>query len=104
MQVEVAVRMYMKNQKKQSELTQIPGVGVSIAEDFYDLGIRRVSDLFKKDPNVLYEKLCSIRNARIDRCMLYVMRCAVYYASNTTRDPEKLKWWNWKNISSQYES
>jgi hypothetical protein len=27
--------------------------------------------------------------------MLYVFRCAVYYASNETHEPERLKWWNW---------
>jgi hypothetical protein len=29
--------------------------------------------------------------------MLYTFRCAVYYASNTKHDSEKLKWWNWKD-------
>jgi hypothetical protein len=29
--------------------------------------------------------------------MLYVFRTAVYYASNSKHDPEKLKWWNWKD-------
>ena len=31
-----------------------------------------------------------------DRCLLYVFRCAVYYASAQKHEPEKLKWWNWK--------
>ncbi len=101
---EAVARMYMKNQKTKSELTQIPGVGVSIAKDFEDLGIRKISDLDGKDPSGLYEELCRLRNVHIDRCMLYVMRCAVYFASNTTHSSEKLKWWNWKNVPSEYES
>ncbi|MFP4458563.1 MAG: helix-hairpin-helix domain-containing protein [Candidatus Zixiibacteriota bacterium] len=34
-----------------------------------------------------------------DRCLLYVFRCAVYFAEITeeNRDIEMLKWWNWKN-------
>ncbi len=28
--------------------------------------------------------------------LLYVFRCAVYYATNKKHDPELLKWWNWK--------
>ena len=32
-----------------------------------------------------------------DRCVLYAFRCAVYYASHTTHDPNLLKWWNWKD-------
>ncbi|WP_334292712.1 helix-hairpin-helix domain-containing protein [Parasporobacterium paucivorans] len=30
--------------------------------------------------------------------MLYVFRCAVYYANEEAHDPEKLKWWNWKDV------
>ena len=26
-----------------------------------------------------------------------VYRCAVYFASTEDPDPEKLKWWNWKD-------
>ena len=32
-----------------------------------------------------------------DRCELYVFRCAVYYAEHEEHDPEKLKWWYWKD-------
>ncbi|MGA3073400.1 MAG: helix-hairpin-helix domain-containing protein, partial [Bryobacteraceae bacterium] len=30
-------------------------------------------------------------------CVLYVFRCAVYFASEAEHDPELLKWWNWKD-------
>ncbi|HOV78455.1 MAG TPA: helix-hairpin-helix domain-containing protein [Sedimentisphaerales bacterium] len=32
-----------------------------------------------------------------DRCMLYVLRYAVYYVSSNDPDPELLKWWSWKD-------
>ncbi|QQS20834.1 MAG: helix-hairpin-helix domain-containing protein [Candidatus Moraniibacteriota bacterium] len=86
----------MKKIKKVS-LLDIPGVGKSIAEDLCDLGIREPTDLRGQDPEVLYESLCRIRGARIDRCVLYVFRTAVFFASHTRHDPEKLKWWNWKD-------
>jgi hypothetical protein len=38
-----------------------------------------------------------MRGVLIDRCQLYVYRCAVYYAGTPGPDPEKLKWWNWKD-------
>jgi len=79
------------------ELRQIPGVGKSIAVDLWDLGIRRVDDLQADDPQALYDELCRIHNAHIDRCMLYVLRCAVYYASTFPHEPDKLLWWNWKD-------
>jgi hypothetical protein len=79
------------------ELQSIPGVGKSIAEDLWQLGIRRVKDLKGKDPERLYSRRCTQVGTRIDPCLLYVFRCAVYYASRTRYNPELLKWWNWKD-------
>lgn len=79
------------------ELRTIPGVGEKIAEDLLGLGIRSVPALKGKDPERLYRDLCRKSGGPVDRCMLYVLRCAVYFASNRTHDPERLKWWNWKD-------
>lgn len=79
------------------ELKRIPGVGDSIAEDLFDLGIHSVKSLMRKDPQQLYDNLCAMRQMHIDRCMLYVFRCAVYFATKKNPDPEKLKWWKWKD-------
>ncbi len=79
------------------ELQKIPGVGKSIAQDLRNLGIDSVQELKDKDPEELYDRLCDQQGVKIDRCMLYVFRCAVYYASTQTHDPELLKWWNWKD-------
>ena len=78
------------------ELQQIPGVGKKIAEELCDLGLRTVQDLRNRDPEELYFRLCVQKGMNVDRCMLYVFRCAVYYATNKKHDPELLKWWNWK--------
>lgn len=78
------------------ELRQIPGVGKQVAGDLWSLGIRSIQDLRGQNPETLYERLCAQAGQRIDPCMLYTFRCAVYYASNETHDPELLKWWNWK--------
>ncbi len=83
--------------KSLKELQQIPGVGKSIAHDLYDLGIHRISDLVGKDPELLYKKHMKIPGQYVDRCLLYVFRCAVYYASYDRHDPELLKWWHWKD-------
>jgi hypothetical protein len=79
------------------EFQQIPGVGKATAQDLWDLGFRSIKELKNKDPEELYIKLCAHKGIHVDRCMLYVFRCAVYYASNKTHDPELLKWWNWKD-------
>lgn len=77
-------------------LESIPGVGPSIGRDLRDLGFSRVGDLNGADPEEMYEKLNHLRGAYIDPCVLYVFRCATYYASSTDHDPELLKWWRWK--------
>jgi nucleotidyltransferase/DNA polymerase involved in DNA repair len=87
----------MKKENAIRELREIPGVGVKIAEDLWAMGIRTPADLKNKNPELLYEQLCSQSGYKVDRCMLYVFRTAVYYTSNIRHNPEKLKWWNWKD-------
>ncbi|MCX6353138.1 MAG: pathogenicity locus [Bacteroidetes bacterium] len=79
------------------ELCQIPGVGKSIANDLWNIGIYGIKDLVGKDPAVLYNQSNLFAGCVQDRCLLYVFKCAVYYANTPAdkRDAEKLKWWNW---------
>ena len=79
------------------EFQTIPGVGKSIAQDLWNLGIRSLDELKDKNPQQLYEQLCALHGCHVDRCMLYVFRCAVYFASPIEHDFELLKWWNWKD-------
>lgn len=80
------------------QLQQIPGVGKSIAMDLWNIGIRRISDLENGSPEELYQQSNKFAGLIQDKCLLYTFRCAVYFASTPKelRDPEKLKWWNWK--------
>lgn len=79
------------------ELEQIPGVGKKIAEDMRNIGIRCIDDLKGQRAEELYQRLCDFKASPVDRCMLYVLRCAVYYASNSEHELRLLKWWNWKD-------
>ncbi len=83
-----------------TDLQQIPGIGESIADDLERIGIVSADQLKDEDPEKLYERLCEFKAQPVDRCMLYVLRCAVYYASHTDHDPRLLKWWNWKDRSA----
>lgn len=86
------------------DLTTIPGVGKSIAQDLQSIGINTVDDLIEKDPEELYLLSNKYAGQIQDRCLLYVFRCAVYY-SEGGRDSQKLKWWNWKDkkiLSTNY--
>ena len=78
-------------------LKEIPGVGDSVARHMREIGICSVDDLKGKSPEELYDKMCDFKAEPVDRCMLYVLRCCVYYASNDEHDEELLKWWNWKD-------
>ena len=77
-------------------LTIIPGIGKCIANDLQEIGIYSVDDLKGKNPEKLYELSNNHVGKIQDRCLLYVFRCAVYYAGGG-RKPDKLIWWNWKD-------
>lgn len=89
----------MINSQMIKELTGIPGVGKSIARDLYNIGIESINDLKGRDPQEIYDNSNYFAGCVQDRCLLYVFRCAVYFAETSAdeRDPEKLKWWNWKD-------
>jgi Pathogenicity locus len=89
----------MTKEESMKELMQIPGIGKSIANDLWNIGIKSIDDLKDKDPEVLYDLSNRYAGAVQDRCLLYCYRCAVYYASTNpeAQNPEMLKWWNWKD-------
>ena len=93
------MRTMWKEEKKLNELMQIPGVGKSIAQDLWNLGIRNTGDLKGKSPEKLYEQSNELVGTIQDPCLLYVFRCAVYYAETdpVKHEKEKLNWWYWKN-------
>lgn len=79
------------------DLRRIPGVGPSIADDLWRLGVTRVEQLGGRSPDELYGRFCALTGGPVDRCLLYVFRCAVYFAETPDPDPERLKWWSWKD-------
>ena len=81
------------------ELMEIPGVGLSIANDLYNIHITSITDLKNQSPDELYHLSNQYAGVVQDRCLLYVFRCAVYYATEKVHQPEKLKWWNWKDTA-----
>jgi hypothetical protein len=83
--------------KASTDLQTIPGVGPSLEAKLQELGVAKVADLRGRDPERMYRDLCDLKGTHIDRCVLYVFRCAVYYAGRSRHDPALLKWWNWKD-------
>jgi nucleotidyltransferase/DNA polymerase involved in DNA repair len=81
--------------RTRDELLEIPGIGPSMARDLHDLGVHAVADLVSRDPEAMYAALSRLRGVRMDRCVLYVFRCAVHYSKTSAPRAEDLKWWNW---------
>ncbi len=84
-------------QRVLDELQAAPGIGASLARDLVSLGITGLPDLRHADPEELYRRQCRRCGCKVDRCVLYAFRCAVYFASHDEHDPELLKWWSWKD-------
>ena len=80
-----------------SDLQTIPGVGPNMERHLLELGYNTVDSLKGADPETMYRREFRQRVEQLDRCVLYVYRLAVYFAENTEHDPEKLKWWKWKD-------
>lgn len=87
------------------DFRRMPGVGKRIAQDLWELGYRATAELAGADPQQMYEALCRLQGGRVDRCMLYVLRCAVHFATieelgeelGEAPDPQSLTWWNYKD-------
>ncbi|MHB9054925.1 MAG: helix-hairpin-helix domain-containing protein [Paludibacteraceae bacterium] len=90
-----------QKEKSLLALRQIPGVGISIAKNLFNIGIHSVEDLIGQEPEKLFERSNQFVGVIQDRCLLYVFRCSVYYANTDplNREIDKLLWWNWKNDS-----
>ncbi|MEF2145732.1 MAG: helix-hairpin-helix domain-containing protein [Desulfovibrionaceae bacterium] len=87
----------MNRQAALKDLTRIPGIGPRMADDLLRLGYSRVEQLCDQDAEEMYERLMLLEGRHVDRCVLYVFRCAVHFAETPEPDPDSLKWWNWKD-------
>jgi len=52
--------------RTRDELETLPGIGPSLAGDLRALGVRRIADLRRRDPERLYARLNRLRGARQD--------------------------------------
>lgn len=81
----------MAPHSRTDELQNLPAIGPSLAADLRALGVRRIADLRRRDPERLYAGLNRLRGERQDS-----FRCAVYAARTARPRAHLLKWWNWK--------
>ena len=69
------------------ELRRIPGIGAVGERDLLELGYTTIQSLAGADPEEMYARECARKGVRVDRCVLYVYRCAGYYAFTPQPDP-----------------
>ena len=76
-------------------LQDLISVGPAMLRDFELLKVRSISQLARRDPRKMYEKLCRITGQRIDVCCLDTFQAAVAQARDPLLPAEKCQWWYW---------
>lgn len=76
-------------------LQDLVSVGPAMLRDFELLGIRRVAQLARANPERLYEKLCRLTGKSVDICCLDVFAAAVAQARNPRLPARQRQWWYW---------
>ena len=59
-------------------LQTLRNIGPATAEKLYSIGIKTPEQMRKSDPEELYERLNMISECKVDRCVLYQFRGAVF--------------------------
>ncbi len=90
--------MKAKSAREVKKFEDIPNIGPAMVRDFALLGLRQPTDLVKKDPLKLYQKICAVYGTRKDPCVLDTYIAAIdfmngaparpwfYYTKNRKRD------------------
>ena len=84
--------------KDMRELDDLVSVGPAMRRDFERLGIRRVTELARRNPEKLYEQLCAVTGQRQDICVLDTFRAAVAQARNPRLPAAQCNWWYYSRI------
>jgi len=79
----------------QRRLQDLVSVGPAFLRDFELLGVCKVEQLARRNPEKLYEGLCRIRGQAQDICCLDVFSAAVAQARNPQLPLEQCQWWYW---------
>jgi hypothetical protein len=74
-------------------------VGPYIEKDLQNICIKNINDLVDKYPEDQYEMSNMYAGKTQGWYLLYLFRCAVYYANTNEKErkEEKLKWWYCKD-------
>jgi hypothetical protein len=79
-------------------LTDLRGVGPSIASNLHQLGIFTIEQLAASDGRDLYDQLCAATGVRQDPCVEDTFVCAAAQARDSGLPVEQCNWWYWSNL------
>lgn len=83
---------------RERKLQGLISVGPAIRRDFEMLGVRTVTELARRDPEVLYRELCRKTGTKQDVCVLDTFRAAVAQARDARLPVEQCVWWYWSRV------
>ncbi len=72
-----------------TRLRRIPNVGPKMAGELLKLGVTRLEDAARRDPDEMYHELCAIDAKRHDPCVRDVFAAVVSYAGGG----QARRWW-----------
>ncbi|HEY5038302.1 MAG TPA: helix-hairpin-helix domain-containing protein [bacterium] len=84
--------------KDDRQLKDLVSIGPAMLRDFEKLKVKSVSELSRKTPLLLYEKLSKMTGVRQDPCVLDTFSAAVAQARNPRLPKEQCQWWYWSRI------
>jgi nucleotidyltransferase/DNA polymerase involved in DNA repair len=76
-------------------LQDLISIGPAALRDFDLLGIRRVKQLARQNPQRLYQKLCRVTGQSVDICCQDVFSAAIAQARNPLLPADQCQWWYW---------
>jgi hypothetical protein len=79
-------------------LADLVGIGPAMLSDFRLLEVPDVGTLSRQEPQALYDRLCRLKGARQDPCVLDTFRCAVAQARDPGLPAPQRKWWWWSRL------
>ena len=91
-------------QDQSCRLQDLISVGPAMLRDFELLGVRSMSQLARRSPRKMYDRLCRIKRQRIDVCCLDVFQAAVAQARDPLLPAEKCQWWYWSRRRKEHDA
>lgn len=82
--------MKSPNRKTVSNLESLPNIGQAMSKDLNLLGIKHPQQLIGKNAYQLHNRLCGLKNATVDPCVIDVFLSVIHYMEGG----EALPWWN----------